>query len=195
MFRLLFSCAAFAAIAAAGVAAAADAPRPNVLFLLADDLRTELGCYGAPAQTLKWSKHQSLYEIGTRVPLLFDVPGSKVAGVTSPRVVQSVDIYPTLADLCGLPAQEGLDGRSLRPLLDDPQAAWDRPAYTRAGNAQKYAAAVRTERYRYAEYGPDGSEGAMLFDEQADPHEQKNLADDPQFKQIRDELKALLRKL
>jgi arylsulfatase A-like enzyme len=143
----------------------------------------------------KWSKHQSLYEIGTRVPLIFDVPGSKVAGVSSPRIVQSVDIYPTLVDLCGLPKQEGLDGVSLRPLLEIPDSAWNRPAYSRAGSAQKYAAAVRTERYRYAEYGPGGSEGAMLFDEQADPNELKNLADDPQFKQIRDELKALLRKL
>lgn len=142
----------------------------------------------------KWSKHQSLYEVGTRVPLIVCAPGQRGNGRASPRVVQSVDIYPTLAALCGIPAQGNLDGASLVPLLTDPAASWDRPAYTRAGTAAKYAAAVRTERWRYAEYGPNGVDGAMLIDLQHDPYERKNLANDPQYARVREELQTLLRR-
>jgi arylsulfatase A-like enzyme len=54
--------------------------------------------------------------------------------------------------------------------------------------------AVRTEKWRYAEFGPDGQNGAMLFDPKADPLEMKNLADDPQHAQARAELSSLTRK-
>jgi arylsulfatase A-like enzyme len=142
----------------------------------------------------KWSKHGSLYEVGARVPMAIHAPGAKGNGRPCPRVVQSLDFYPTLCDLCGLPAPAGLEGASLKPLLADPRAAWDRPAVTVFGNATRVAGvAVRTERYRYAEYG-GGEAGAMLFDEQADPHELKNLADDPKYASVRAELAAVAKK-
>lgn len=140
----------------------------------------------------KWSKHQSLYEIGTRVPLMISLPGAAGNGKTCPRVVQTLDIYPTLAALCGIATPNDLDGFPLSQLLNDPNLPWDRPAYTRAGTADRYAAAVRTERWRYAEYGSNGAEGTMLIDMQNDPHELKNLADDPQHAAVRAEMKALL---
>jgi iduronate 2-sulfatase len=127
----------------------------------------------------KWSKHDSLFEVGTRVPLIIAPPGSsRSAPKASPRVVQSLDIYPTLVDLCGLPRPLGIEGRSLRPLLDDPMRAWDHPAYTLARFSNGIAASVRTERWRYAEWS-DGQN--MLFDHRDDPHETRNLAQEPAY--------------
>jgi arylsulfatase A-like enzyme len=141
----------------------------------------------------KWSKHGSLFEIGTRVPLIIIAPGAKGNGRACPRIVESVDIYPTLVELCGLPQPAGLQGDSLAPLLADPQAEWDRPAFSVSGNNNRLAGvAVRTERYRYVEY--DGTNGgAMLFDETADPHETKNLAEGPGMAEVRRELAEKLK--
>ena len=142
----------------------------------------------------KWSKHGSLFEIGTRVPLIVIAPGAKGNGKSSPRIVQSLDIYPTLCELCGLKLPAGLQGHSLAPLLADPQAEWDHPAFTVIGNQNRLAGvAVRTEKFRYAEYGADGSGGAMLFDEAADPHEMKNLAGDPKLAREQAALTALVK--
>jgi arylsulfatase A-like enzyme len=141
----------------------------------------------------KWSKHRSLFEVGARVPLIVVAPGAKGNGQPSPRVVQSLDIYPTLVELCGLPPPMGLEGHSLTPLLADPQAKWDHPAFTVAGTGSQAGAAVRTERWRYVEFD-GGRAGAMLFDHQTDPHEMKNLADDPKFAQVKAELSALVKR-
>ncbi len=141
----------------------------------------------------KWSKHASLFEVGTRVPLLIRMPQAAGNGKVSPRVVEFVDLYPTLAEACGLPAVPGLEGHSFLPLLSDPQAEWNRPAFT-VSAANGYGQAVRTERWRYAEYeGENG--GAMLFDENADPHEMKNFANDPAFASVVAEMKGLLKQI
>jgi arylsulfatase A-like enzyme len=143
----------------------------------------------------KWSKHGSLYEIGTRVPLIVSVPGKAGSGKSSPRTIESLDIYPTLCELCGLTPPAGLEGQNFAKLLDDPQAEWHNPAISVYGTNQKVAgAAIRNERYRYAEYD-GGQAGAMLIDETADPAETKNLVDDPQFQTVRDELAGQLHKL
>jgi iduronate 2-sulfatase len=138
----------------------------------------------------KWSKHGSLYELGTRVPLIVSVPGAKANGQTVTAPVQSLDLYPTLCELCGIPQPAGLEGHSLTPLLNDPAAKWDHPAYSVAGNLRNLGVAVRTPRYRYAEWN-GGENGAMLIDEQNDPHETRNLIDDPQHQAVREELSRL----
>src|SRR5215471_15795752 len=78
----------------------------------------------------KWSKAGSLFEMGTRVPLLMAAPGAKGNGQSCHRIVESLDIYPTLAELCGLPLPSGVEGNSLVPLLQNPQAPWNKPAYS-----------------------------------------------------------------
>ncbi len=158
--------------------------RDNTIIVLWGDHGYHLGEKG------KWSKHHSLFEVGTRVPLIIAAPGSKTKGQSSPRVVQAVDLYPTLAELSGLPRPSWLEGHSLVPLLENPAAPWTHPAFTAAGNLKAPAVAVRTERWRYAEWG-GGKEGAVLFDHNNDPHETKNLADDPRFADVRAELSAL----
>jgi arylsulfatase A-like enzyme len=160
--------------------------RDNTIIVFWGDHGYHLGEKG------KWSKHNSLFEIGTRVPLMVVMPGAKGNGKASPRVVEAVDLYATLADLCGLPRPSGIAGESLKPLLNNPTAKWNQPAYTVTKFNQNLGKAVRTERWRYVEYD-DG--GAMLFDRQKDPHELKNLASDPAHAKVVAEMKILLEKM
>jgi choline-sulfatase len=140
----------------------------------------------------KWSKAYSLFEIGTRVPLVVAVPGGRAGA--SARTVQLLDLYPTLAELCGLPRPAGVEGHSLAPLLKNPRARWAHPAYTVTTFQNKFGRAVRTERWRYAEWD-EGRSGAMLFDHASDPRELKNLADDPAHSKTVQEMKRLLARL
>jgi arylsulfatase A-like enzyme len=151
----------------------------------------------------KWSKAGSLFEMGTHVPLLMAVPGAKGNGQSCYRIVQSLDIYRTLAELCDLPVPAGTEGASLAPLLENPRASWDRPAFSVWSEDGKtiHGTAVRTERWRYAEfsenypaYGEHGKPGAMLLDPINDPLGLKNFANDPKYAPVCSELSALTRK-
>ena len=139
-----------------------------------------------------WFK-QSLYEGSARVPLVFAGPGI-VKGQASPRLVELLDLYPTLAEMAGLTPPSSLEGKSLLPLLQKPQAPWDRPAYTevRRGPARP-GYSVRSERYRYMEWS-GGRDGVELYDEEADPQELENLAADPAHAATLAKLAALVRK-
>jgi iduronate 2-sulfatase len=141
----------------------------------------------------KWSKAGSLWEQGARTPLIVDAPGAAGSGNSSPRIVQAIDIYPTLVELAGLPAPPGLEGRSLMPLLVNPRATWGHPAFTiwSEGGRTATGIAVRTEKWRYAEY--DDGAAAMLLDEAADPHELKNVVDHPAYAAVRSELSSFIR--
>ncbi len=163
--------------------------RDNTIIVLVADHGYQLGEKG------KWSKAGSLFEMGTRVPLLIAAPGMTGNGESCFRPVESLDIYPTLVDLCGLPKQKEIEGASLVPLLKKPSAKWDKPAYSIWSEDGKsiYGVAVRTEQWRYAEYGKNGENGAMLLDPK-DPDELKNFADDPKYKSVVTELSALTRK-
>jgi uncharacterized sulfatase len=138
-----------------------------------------------------WMK-QSLFEESARVPLIIAAPG-RARGRASPRTVELVDLYPTLADLAGLKAPEDLHGVSLRRLLDDPEAEWGRPAFTQVARGGFPGHSVRTERWRYTEWG-NGKQGTELYDHDADPHEYRNLASDPAHAGVVKELQALVHK-
>ena len=118
-------------------------------------------------------------------------------GEACPRTVELLDIYPTLADLCGLDVPKTAEGKSLRPLLKDPQAQWTKPAVTQQirnhEGRQIMGYSVRTERWRYTEWD-GGKLGAELYDHDADPHEWNNLAKDSKFAKQIAELKKLLPK-
>jgi iduronate 2-sulfatase len=123
-----------------------------------------------------WGKH-CLYEGALRSPLIIRHPGLSHPGVTSPAIVESVDVFPTLADLCGLPVPEGLDGRSLRPHLADPAAPSGKAAHGFWTGGQR---TVRTDRWRLiVQAANDGSvTRAELFDYRTDPEESRNHAMD-----------------
>ena len=139
-------------------------------------------------EKLHWRKF-TLWEEAGRVPMIFVVPGVTKPGTRCERTVSLLDIYPTLADLCGLPIGGHLEGKSLEPLLEDPGAAWDRPVVTTHGRNNH---AVRSERWRYIRYS-DGTE--ELYDHENDPMEWTNLAGDPKLAAVKQELAGRLPKV
>ena len=138
----------------------------------------------------QWMK-QSLFEEAARVPLLISVPGAAGNGQVCRRVVELVDLYPTLTGLCGLEAPPYLDGANLMPLLDKPNSKWARAAYTQVLRPKQniMGRSVRTERWRYTEWGGAGAE---LYDQQKDRYEYRNLAADPAYRKVRAQMRALL---
>ncbi|MGI9243047.1 MAG: sulfatase [Verrucomicrobiales bacterium] len=130
---------------------------------------------------------RTLFEQGARAPLIIRQPGAAGNGQASPRIVEFVDLYPTLIDLAELPPPAGpqLAGRSLRSLLDDPIASWGgsaitqilRPADDRLAKPVM-GCSIRTNRWRYTEWG-EGGDGLELYDHASDPNEFHNLALQP----------------
>jgi iduronate 2-sulfatase len=163
--------------------------RENTIVVFVVDHGYQLGEKG------KWSKAGSLFEMGTRVPLIISAPGMKGNGQSCRRIVQSLDIYPTLVEFAGLPAQKENEGESLMPLLNNPAAKWDKPAYSiwSEDGATVHGVTVRTEQWRYAEYGKDGANGTMLLDPQ-DADELKNVVTDENNKSDVSALSAMARK-
>ena len=162
--------------------------RRNTIVVFTVDHGYQLGEKG------KWSKAGSLFEMGTRVPLIIAAPGAR--GNTRPclRIVESVNIYATLVELCGLPLPPGNEGVSMVPLLHNPGGQWNRPAHSvwSEDGSTLHGVMVRSENWRYVEYGPQGANGAMLFDIHADPYEIHNLADDPKHARVRAKLSPLV---
>lgn len=134
-----------------------------------------------------WLKN-TVFEEAARVPLIVAAPGSK-SNALSKRLVESIDLYPTLTELCGLPMPGGLEGISLVPLLNDPNKEWKKAAYTQALHGQTMGRSVRTERYRYTEWDTNEAE---LYDHKNDPKEYRNLSNDPKHARVAAELKSLL---
>jgi uncharacterized sulfatase len=159
--------------------------RDNTIIVFWSDHGYQLGEHGL------WFK-QSCFEESARVPLIISLPRQKTAGQSCPRLVELLDIYPTLADLAGVTPPAGLAGRSLRPLLNNPEAAWDHPAFTQVQRGKVPGYSIRTERWRYTEWDR-GAKGVELYDEAADPQELKNLAREPEYADVCARLKAQLR--
>lgn len=152
----------------------------NTLIVLWSDNGFHLG------EKRHWAK-RTLWEESTRVPLLFAGPNIQ-PGETCPEPAGLLDIYPTLVELCRLPANPHLEGLSLGPQLRDPATPRDRPVLTYAyfGNH-----AIRSRDWRLVVYD-DGTE--ELYDHRNDPDEFHNLANDPEHKAIRDQLARWLPK-
>jgi iduronate 2-sulfatase len=140
----------------------------------------------------KWSKAYSLWDIGLRVPLIIDVPGGKAQ--TTGGVVELLDLYRTLADLSGLPQPEGIEGRSLAPLLRNPKLNWNYPAFAVVQFQGKFGESVRTARWHYVEWD-EGRAGSMLLDGRSDLKELTNLAADPRQASTVQQMKTLLKQL
>jgi uncharacterized sulfatase len=159
----------------------------NTLVVFWSDNGYLLGQHG------QWMKTM-LFEEAARVPLVIAGPGA-ARGTPCPRPVELLDLYPTLADLCGLKPPPGLEGRTLRPLLESPHAVWPHPAYTQvlrlADKNRPRGISVRTERWRYTEWN-QGKSGRELYDHERDPAELSNLAENPEYAPQLAELRALL---
>ncbi len=124
-----------------------------------------------------WRKH-ALWDVSTRTPLIISAPQPMAKGQLCHRPVGLIDLYPTLVDLCDLPARDGLDGQSLLPLLENPEREWTRPVVMTYGHQNH---AVQTERWRYIQYRDGTSE---LYDHTSDPNEWTNLATRQEYRDI-----------
>jgi len=134
-----------------------------------------------------WSKHSN-YEQAARIPVLIVAPGVTQPGTRTKALAETVDLYPTLADLAGLPKPkipQTLEGESLVPVLKQPSTAGKEAVFhvfprNRRGDGEILGRAVRTERYRLVEWKKPGAAhdtaDLELYDYQADPLETKNLA-------------------
>lgn len=138
-----------------------------------------------------WMK-QSLFEQSARVPMIVAAPMQKAKGQGSPRTVELLDLYPTLAELTGLTPPKGLHGASLKPLLDDPKTEWNRPAFTQVWRGTFPGHSMRTERWRYTEWA-NGKQGVELYDHDADPQEYINLHGVERYAAVEKELHDRLR--
>ena len=160
----------------------------NTIIVLWGDHGWQLGDHGL------WHKHTN-FELAARAPLLVSVPKQKTAGQKCDSPVEFVDVYPTLAEICGLPIPKGLDGTSLKPLLENPAAETAKTVaisqYPRSvgktdlGQLMGYS--IRDERWRLTVWRnrKDGKIAATeLYDEKNDPAETVNLAEKPEHKAI-----------
>jgi len=120
--------------------------RENTVVVLWGDHGWKLGDYGA------WCKHTNL-ELDTHVPMILSVPGQKNAGGATNALVEYVDIYPTLAEACGLDVPAQCEGKSMLPLVEDPKRKWKSAAfsqYPRGKDVMGYT--MRTGQWRYTEW-------------------------------------------
>lgn len=156
--------------------------RDNTIVILWSDHGYHLG------EKNTFQKH-TLWELSACAPLIIKMPKNYQGKTTTgqcDRIVSLIDIYPTLLDICNLPPNDKVVGRSLKPLLENPKKEWNHPALTYRKNGGK---SMRYGKYRYIEYG-DGS--MELYDHAKDPNEWTNLAPNPEHAEA---LKAMKKKL
>ena len=127
-----------------------------------------------------------------RVPFIIAVPNGK--GQHTSRLVEDLDLYATLAELCDLPKPKDIEGRSLEPLLKNPNAKWDYPAYSMTAYRNSLGRSVRMGRWHYVEWD-EGKSGTILTDLENDPKELKNLAQDPKYAKTVEDMRKLLKQM
>lgn len=142
--------------------------------------QSDHGCY--LGEHTFWQK-RSLMEESARVPLIVSAPGRKGRGKVCTALTELVDVYPTVAELCGLTAPANLEGKSFLPVLDDPRRPHKAAARTQLNAGKTMGRAVRTQNFRYITWESDGEKAEELYDHRRDPHEFTNLAGKPEHKQ------------
>jgi arylsulfatase A-like enzyme len=163
--------------------------RENTIIILWGDHGWKLGEHGS------WCKHTNV-ENDTHAPLLISVPKLGTAGQRSDALVEFVDIYPSLAELCGLPLPKHLEGTSFAPLLKNPKLPWKTAAFSQyprgKGKEKLMGYTMRTERYRFTRWVNENDhtkvDSEELYDHQNDPQENTNIAADPKNKELVAEL-------
>lgn len=165
----------------------------NTIVVIWGDHGWKLGEHGS------WCK-QTNYDIDVRVPLMIRVPEGMSAGAQSKRLVELVDLYPTLCDVAGLPIPEIMEGTSMKPLLTNPEKKWKPAAFSQFHRSPRVTPdkkdymgySMVTERYHYVEWRTwdtlKGIAGDLiateLYDQQNDPSENINIANIPANKSL-----------
>lgn len=166
----------------------------DTIVVLWGDHGFKLGDHG------HWAKHSNA-EIDTRIPLMLRVPGVTKPGSRTRALVETVDIYPTLAELTGLGSPNAVEGLSMRKLIENPGQPWKQAAFAQYDRSGRNDGAgplkgrtVRTDRYRYTAWlsQKDGRLVAQeLYDHQKDPAESTNVAKDAAYAAALKEAEAI----
>ena len=145
-----------------------------------------------------WCKRNN-YELSCRVPLVIQIPGQKSPGARTDALVELVDVLPTLTEACGLPLDEGVEGDSLLPLINDPDRDWKTAAFSQYPRVLKehgkvMGTSMRTDRWRFTEWLSENGNFRQveIYDLENDPEGNVNLARDPAH---RDRIPALTKQL
>ena len=164
----------------------------NTVIVLWGDHGWHLGDHGL------WCKHTN-FETATRSLLIVSVPGQKSAGKKSDALVEFVDIYPSLCDLCGLPSPAELEGTSFQPLAENPQRPWKKAAFSQyprsiRGQGRAMGYSMRTDRYRFTEWRVIGKNFSQyeLYDHKLDPDENVNISNRPENAELVKQLTQML---
>lgn len=163
----------------------------DTIVVLWSDHGFKLGDYGA------WAKHSNA-EMDIRIPMMIRVPGQTTPGTRTDALVETVDLYPTLAELAGVSTPNNLEGLSLTPLFANPDREWKQAAFAQFNRGKpdtgKLGRTVRTERYRYTAW-VNGKNGKImdreLYDHEKDPNELVNVAGEKEYKDVVKEHEAL----
>jgi arylsulfatase A-like enzyme len=170
----------------------------NTIIILWGDHGWKLGEHGS------WCKMTN-YEIDTKVPLIFSTPQLNGKSIRSDRLVEFVDVYPTLCELAGIPIPKALEGISAVPLFENPDRPWKKAAFSQflregiwiAPDGIEYMGySIRTEKYRYTEWVNWESKelsAIELYDHTNDPDENINIAGRKENKSITEELAEKLK--
>ena len=158
----------------------------NTVIVFWGDHGFHLGEHGC------WRKN-TLFEVSLRSPLIVSTPEQTPRAASSDALVELVDIFPTLCDICQLPAPAELEGSTLVPLLEEPTRPWKPAVFSQLKRGTINGYSVRTARYRYTEWGSNGRRGKELYDYYKDPHETQNIANLPQNAELIAHLSERLR--
>lgn len=133
-----------------------------------------------------WGK-KTVTELDTRVPLLFSWPGHLPANARRRALAELIDVYPTMAELAGLPFPQGIEGTSLCPVMENPEDAGKEAAFSQCRDTGReiWGCSIRTDRFRYSEWfparRPDQTLDRELYLIEEDPLERNNLAAHPEY--------------
>jgi arylsulfatase A-like enzyme len=161
----------------------------NTIVIIWGDHGFHLGDQGL------WGKH-SLLERSLHVPLIISVPSLTKNGKKIDDLVELVDIYPTLCDLCGLPLPDHLDGTSLVPFLKDSNLSSGKTAFSQYNpfsRKEVMGYSIRTEQYRYTEWIENSKKVELeLYDYRENPTESINIGRESEYINIIKELRKML---
>ena len=147
----------------------------NTVIAFCGDHGFHLGEHGT------WRKN-TLFEVALRSPMIISVPGQQPDRTNA--LAELVDIYPTLCDVCQIPIPSQLEGLSLMPVIEQPTRPWKTAAFSELRRAGIGGRSIRTEQYRYTEWGGRGRRGKELYDYNAGPDETVNIAELPENEEL-----------
>ena len=147
----------------------------NTVIVFCGDHGYHLGEHGI------WGK-QTLFEVSLRSPLIVSVPHKQSSETEA--LAELVDIYPTVCDACHLPIPTELEGSSMMPVIEQPDHPWKTAVFSQFGGSVHGGISIRTQRYRYTQWGENGSRGIELYDYEVDPDETVNIATQPENEEL-----------